>query len=587
MKTLGWIIKIITMIVMFAVLELNKNSLFGWFLTFVCTGLCFFVSAKINGFKNVLVYFIWVAVFVLILFFSWPKERHVPAVKGKDPLKTQIYETAYGKVQGVFNKEGTVEVFAGIPYAKPPIEDLRWKKPQKADPWDDILLADHFMAMAMQEKDLPIYSSIARIVGYHDYVPELGDEYDFKASEDCLYLNIWRPSKPEGKVPVLVYIHGGSLKSGQTWYRDFNGEGLAKEGIIVVNFAYRLGVFGFYANEELANESTEHTTGNYGLLDMVEALKWVKENISAFGGDENNITIAGESAGSAAVSALCTSPLAKGLFDKAVLESSTVAAKIPTHSYRSYEDALSSGKELMERYGASSVEDLRKIPAEDLVKEAETQHHMTVDGYVLTEDPYQSYKKGIHNESAILHGYNSEESGPFILFSHANMKNFEERIRRYFGDHADAVLKIYDTKDDKEADEYWAEIYGCIYFSYPHYCLNRLAVENDIPVYQYFFDRNNGYLSSWHSGEEIYLYHNIPEGSVFDQRDKELSDEMASALLSFVRTSDPNHEGLISWPMNSDSRTMMGFGDTTRIVTERSLALYEILDEMQGFENKK
>ena len=582
MRIIGWIIKVITMIVMFAVLELNKNSLFGWFLAFLTTAACFYFSGRYSGMKNVLLYLLWVLVFAGIVFLSWPKEKYVPAVEGKNPDKTEIVDTNYGKVQGVYNADHSVEVFAGIPYAKPPVGELRWKEPQKAEAWKDVLVADHFKAMAMQEKDLPIYSSIARIVGYHDYEVKLGDEHDFVADEDCLYLNLWRPADLQDKAPVLVYIHGGSLKNGQTWYRDFSGEGLARDGIIVVNFAYRLGVFGFFANDELAKESEHHTTGNYGLLDMVEALQWVKENIACFGGDPENITIAGESAGSAAVSALCTSPLAKGLFDKAILESSTVAARIPTHSYRSYEEALRSGKHLMERYGVSSVEELRKIDAKDLVKEAESQHHMTVDGYALIEDPYESYKKGIHNESAILHGYNSEESGPFILFDHANMKNYEEKIRRFFGAYADDVLKIYDAKSDEEADRYWAEIYGCIYFAYPHYCLNRLALENDIPVYEYFFDRHNGYLSSWHSGEEIYLYHNVPEGSVFDERDRELSDEMAGSLLAFVRTGNPNHEGLIDWPINKDSKTLLGFGDTTRIVSERSLALYEVLDQMQG-----
>ncbi|MBP1530318.1 MAG: carboxylesterase family protein, partial [Erysipelotrichaceae bacterium] len=469
MRIIGWIIKVITMIVMFAVLELNKNSLFGWFLAFLTTAACFYFSGRYSGMKNVLLYLLWVLVFAGIVFLSWPKEKYVPAVEGKNPDKTEIVDTNYGKVQGVYNADHSVEVFAGIPYAKPPVGELRWKEPQKAEAWKDVLVADHFKAMAMQEKDLPIYSSIARIVGYHDYEVKLGDEHDFVADEDCLYLNLWRPADLQDKAPVLVYIHGGSLKNGQTWYRDFSGEGLAKDGIIVVNFAYRLGVFGFFANDELAKESEHHTTGNCGLLDMVEALKWVKENIACFGGDPDNITIAGESAGSAAVSALCTSPLAKGLFDKAVLESSTVAARIPTHSYRSYEEALRSGKHLMERYGVTSVEELRKIDAKDLVKEAESQHHITVDGYALIEDPCESYKKGIHNESAILHGYNSEESGPFILFDHANMKNYEEKIRRFFGAYADDVLKIYDAKSDEEADRYWAEIYGCIYFAYPHY----------------------------------------------------------------------------------------------------------------------
>ncbi|MBQ3159468.1 MAG: carboxylesterase family protein, partial [Clostridia bacterium] len=189
-------------------------------------------------------------------------------------------------------------------------------------------------------------------------------------------------------------------------------------------------------------ESDSGTTGNYGLLDQIKALEWVRQNVSAFGGDPDNVTLAGESAGAASVSALCTSPLAKGLFRRAILESSTVASAEPPHSFRTMAEALASGKEQKERYGVSTPAELRALPAERIVNEAYTQHHMTVDGYALTETPYESYKKGVHNEEALLHGYNAEESGPFILFGHANLKNYEGKIRDYFRDYADEVLSL-------------------------------------------------------------------------------------------------------------------------------------------------
>ncbi|MBQ7061186.1 MAG: carboxylesterase family protein, partial [Clostridia bacterium] len=386
-------------------------------------------------------------------------------------------------------------------------------------------------------------------------------------------------------LPVLVYIHGGSLQTGQPWYGDYSGEGLAKEGVIVVNMGYRLGVFGFFASEELAAESEHGTTGNYGLLDQIKALEWVQSNISAFGGDPDNVTVAGESAGAACVSALCTSPLAKGLFRRAILESSTVASKNPPHSYRRYDEAIESGKALMEKYGCSTLAELRALPAEKLVGEASTQHHITVDGYVLIEDPYESYRKGVHNEEALLHGYNSEESGPFILFGQANLKTFEGKVRAYFKDNADEVLAAYPVSTDAEAKKAWAEIWGAAFFDYSHYCLNRLAADNGIPVWQYRFSKHNGRLGPWHSGEEVYFYGNIPEDSkLFDERDRELGRQMLGYFVNFIKTGDPNGNGLPLWEENSSSVDLMEFGDSTRMIKEDKLPLYSALDKMDGWE---
>ena len=585
-QVLSVILRIILFLLLTGVLELNRNTVFGWVLFLILTGAWVFLTARLHhGFLLTLTYLVC---FALILYLTWPPVRNVPAVTHKDPEKTEVITVKDGDLRGVRTKDGEVEIFAGIPYAKAPIGDLRWKEPQDPEPWAGILEADHFAPMSMQETNLPIYDSLARIIGYHDYRISLTDNYRPPVSEDSLYLNIWRPADIKENTPVLVYIHGGSLQSGQTWYEDYSGEGLARKGIIVVNLAYRLGVFGFYANEELMKESPNHTTGNYGLLDMIKALEWVRDNIAAFGGDPDQITIAGESAGSASVSALCTSPLAKGLFRYAILESSTVASREPSHSYRGFEEALSSGRDLMDRYKANDLAQLRSLSAEELVKEAETQHHITVDGYVLTEDPYLSYRKGIHNETAILHGYNSKESGPFILFSHASMKDFEERIRRFFGKYADEVLNIYPAGTDEEADTCWAEIYGAIYFSYPHYCLDRLAVDNEIPVYEYFFSKENGRLGPWHSGEEVYAYHNLPEGSkLYTESDCRLSDIMSDYWVNFVKTGDPNGTGLPSWPQNLNGSTLLELGEDVQITEERSLKLYEVLDRMYGWKEER
>lgn len=570
----------------FSVLELNKNTLLGWLLNALALFACFALLPKLlksgGFFRSLLMLAVYLLAFALIVFLTWPPVRPVPAVSNSYPKASGIVGTKYGKVQGVLNKDESVAVFTGIPYAKPPLGDLRWKAPQKPDAWDGVLVADHFAPMSMQETNLPIYDSLAQIIGYHDYKISIRDNYIPPVSEDSLYLNIWKPNNGKEKLPVLVYIHGGSLQTGQTWYQDYNGENLAKEDIIYVNLSYRLGVFGFFADEELLKE--EGTTGNYGLLDMIEALNWVKENIAFFGGDPNNVTVAGESAGSAAVSALCTSPLAKGLFKRVILESSTVASVVPPHSYRSFEKALASGKQLKERYGVSSIEELRQLNAEELVKEASAQHHITVDGYALSEDPYLSYQKGIHNEEAILHGYNAKESGPFLLFDKTTVKNYEEKIHYYFNEYTDEVLKAYPVTNDEEAAENWAMIYGALFFNYPHYCLNRLAVKNGIPIYEYYFAKDNGRLGSWHSGEEIYAYGNIPASSkLFDENDRKLSKQMSSFWINFARTGNPNGSDLPKWPVNEDSETLLQFDTEVKTIDEKYVRLYEIIDRMEGF----
>ena len=575
--------------IMLAVLELNKNTVWGFVLLLLVTAGFYtahrlIVKRKNKWYLRLCVWLAWLSLFCGVLFLTWPPVQAVPAVNVKNPEKTEIITLSQGDLQGVYNADKSVEVFAGIPYAKPPVGELRWKEPQDAEPWDGVLLADHFAPMGMQPRNLPIYYSLAQIIGYHDYQITLDDNYTEPVSEDSLYLNIRKPAGKLSKAPVLVYVHGGSLQTGQPWYADYSGEGLAKEGVITVNMGYRLGIFGYFADEELAAESTNGTTGNYGMLDQIKALEWVRDNISAFGGDPDNVTLAGESAGAASVSALCTSPLSKGLFRRVILESSTTASVHPPHSFRTLDEALETGKATKEKLGCSTVAELRALSAEQLVDEAQVHHHMTVDGYALTETPYESYQKGVHNEEAILHGYNEEESAAFIMFDRANMKNYEQKIRAYFGEYSDDLLKLYPASTDEEADLYWAEIYGAVFFDYPHYCLNRLAAQNDIPVYEYLFAKKNGRIGNWHSGEEVYCYGNIPDDStLYDSRDRELSAQMLGYWKSFSENGDPNAGGLPEWKENRGSDSVMYFGDTTEMMSEREHALFEILDKFDGW----
>ena len=618
----GWLVLLVLFIIIAAgILELGKHTLAGWILTAVLVFVFITVRVKkmqqAGRLKRFVSWIVLTGLFALILWVSWPPFRAVPAVRAADPQPTGIVHTEQGDLTGVYTEDSAVEVYAGIPYAMPPVGELRWKEPQPAEPWDGVLAADHFAPMSMQSLHLPIYNSLEQIIGFHDYRISLSDNYREPVSEDSLYLNIWKPAGEAGKLPVLVYIHGGSLQTGQPSYADYSGEGLARHGVLVVNMGYRLGIFGFFADEELAAESPNGTTGNYGLLDQIMALQWVQDNIEAFGGDPDNVTLAGESAGSACVSALCTSPLAKGLFRRAVGESSTVTSPKPPHSFRTMGKALEAGQKTKETFGTAgrtaTVAELRELPADKIVDEMKTHHHLTVDGYVLEETPYESYRKGIHNEEAQLHGYNKEESAPFILFSQADLKNYEQKIRDAFEEpYASEILALFPAASDEEARQNWENIYTALLFSYGHFCWERQALDNGIPSYVYYFTKENGRLGCWHSGEEIYLYGNIPEDSkLYDTGDRELSAAMLQYLCNFVRYGDPNGEGhtpdtagedlsgendaadtesdasdsgkLPIWPPADGTFMAQEFGEEIRQTEEPYQDLYAIFDEIYKF----
>ena len=583
-----WIFFPLFSLLFLALLELNKNTLIGWAAAILLLVVYLILRKRFllrkKGFIRFLAFLCLTALLLCVLFTTVGPVRLHPAVDGKNGGVTDIVTVRDGQLTGVYTADRAVEVYAGIPYAAPPVGDLRWREPADPEPWDGVLAADSFAPMAMQPQNSAIYTSLAQIIGYHDYQISLQDNYRDANAEDALYLNIWKPAGEQKDLPVLVYIHGGSLQTGQPWYADYSGEGLARKGVLVVNMGYRLGVFGFLATEELMAESPNRTTGNYGILDQIKALQWVQDNIEVFGGDPGNVTVAGESAGSACVSALCTSPLAEGLFRRAIGESSTVSAAQPSHSYRLLEEALETGAETLERFGASGIDELRALDAATLVAAADTNHHMTIDGYVLEESPYEAYRNGRHHEEACLHGFNAEESAPFILFGQANLKNYEEKVRRYFGRYADEVLALYPAATDEEAKAQWAAVYSAVYFTYGHYCWARQALAGGFPSYEYYFSKDNGRLGSWHSGEEVYCYNNVPAlSSLYDDADRTLAGLFSDYFVQYIKTGDPNGAGLPLWIASQNASEVMELGNRQGMTEDPFLPLYDVMDRMTGW----
>ena len=405
-------------------------------------------------------------------------------------------------------------------------------------------------------------------------------------SEDCLYLNIWRPNTAEENLPILVYIHGGSLTGGSSAFEDYNGETYAKNGVIMITIAYRLGVFGYFAHPDLIAESPNNTTGNYGLLDQIKALEWVNNNASYFGGDKNNITIAGESAGSSSISAICSSPLAKNLFKRAIGESSSLVIKTPPHTFRELDEALEMGEDIMEEFNCSSIDELRKISASDLVKTKYTNSSMTLDGYALTKTPYEVYLAHENNEEALLNGYNVKEADAFVvptfLLSPTNKKNIKERLVKYFDEEAaNSIYELYKDEIEKDAFTTFNEIISVYWFIAPHDSWSNMALESGVDVYRYQFTKDNGYYGTYHSGEMIYIYGNIDKKTcdfAYTEDDYKLQDLMVKYFINFIKTGDSNGPGLPTWDKYTTNGEVMELGKNVGMISDKYQGLYVILD---------
>ena len=529
-----------------------------------------------------------VATNLIIIPLAKPSVTVYNATKGKNNEYTEVLKLANGDIKGVYNNDKTVKVYAGIPYAKAPVGDLRWKEPVDVENWLGVRDCSKFGARAMQTDQNPVIDGLVEIYGQGTYVPNFIMEPRQNMSEDCLYLNVWRPNNDKKDLPICVYIHGGSLTGGSGAGSDFNGEEMAKLDVVFISIQYRLGVFGYFAHPDLQAESSNHTTGNYGLLDQIKALEWINKNASYFGGDASNITIAGESAGSSSVSAICSSPLAKGLFKKAIGESSSLVVKQAPHTYRKIEDALKMGQDIMKEYDCNSISELRNVPADKLINTKYTNSSMTLDGYALTKNPYDVYKDGENNEEALLNGYNVHEGDAFVipqfLFSPTNKGNIKERLTSIFGDvYAEKWCELYKDEIEKDAFGTMNKIFSNYWFLQPHYSWSNMAFNNGVTVYSYQFTKENHYRSTHHAGEIIYAYGNVkndPKTYRFNESDLKLSNIMLNYWANFVKTGNPNGEGLETWnPYDPNKNKLQELGARVGEKDDENLAAFALIDE--------
>ena len=473
-----------------------------------------------------------------------------------------------GLLAGSNGNSPDVRVYRGVPFAAPPVGDLRWKAPQPAAKWQGVRKAAEFSNACWQTP----YPAAAAI--YQAMLPGL--------SEDCLYLNVWTPAKSaKDRLPVMVWIHGGGFTRGFGGTSSYNGEALARKGAIIVTINYRLGIFGFFAHPELTAESGHHASGNYALLDQIAALQWVQKNIAAFGGDPMRVTIFGESAGSWAVNALMASPLAKGLFQRAIGESGGLFSPMKT-LVDAEKEGEKLGKLLAPDSAAKKSEDskepaqqdtlkaLRSMKPEELLKSAETDTaRAIVDGWILPQDVATIFAQGRQNDVPLIVGYNADE-GTTLAPQGANLKAFMfvGGVHQRYGPQADALLKVYPAASDEEAVSSFYSAYRDQAFGWEMRTWARMATSTGHqPAYMYYFSRRapgplSAKLRAFHALEIAYVFGTFVWPFPWEDTDKKISDAMTSYWVNFAASGNPNGASLTKWPSYSaKDDQVLEFGD--------------------------
>ncbi len=502
-------------------------------------------------------------------------------------------KTANGMVDGTLGADGTMRIYRGIPYAAPPVGDLRWREPQPTANWTGVRDGSQFAARCMQTQ---VYADIVF--------------RDKGISEDCLYLNVWTPKDAgKKKLGVMLWFYGGGFAAGASDEPRYDGEALAKKGVIIVECNYRLGVFGFFSHPELTKESAHHASGNYGLIDQSAALDWVVKNIAAFGGDPKNITIGGESAGSFSVSAQMASPLSIGKFQKAIGESgaffSNGTSPLRTLPLAKSEEA---GSKFAASLGANTLAELRAIPADKLLHDTAMEgakkdgFHPSpnIDGYFLTESPNDVFAAGKQAHVPLLAGWNRDEVKMMILFNpkQPTAASFAEDAKARYGDASAEFLKLYPASTDVEAldSSYALASDNFIIFSTWKW-LNVQAETAKTPVYHYIFEQvpatkpgstigpskiPASAVGARHAGELEYVFGTLKwEDLPWTPADFKVSGLMVSYWANFIAKGDPNGGGLPKWPRYDAKdgwQTMHLVDDSSAAAPEANRGRYLFMD---------
>ncbi|HMB90466.1 MAG TPA: carboxylesterase family protein [Rhodothermales bacterium] len=493
----------------------------------------------------------------------------------EDPIRVQK-----GLLSGTTTADEAVRVYKGVPFAAPPVGDLRWQAPQPLETWDGVRQAIDFSDGCVQN-----------IAGSR---PPWTEEFMHQGSvsEDCLYLNIWTGVQAGNEQrPVLVYIHGGGFSEGSGSVAVYDGEGLARKGLVVVTINYRLGVFGFLAHPELTAASEHQTSGNYGLLDQVAALQWIQQNIAAFGGDPNNVTVAGQSAGAISVYMLTASPLAAGLFDQAIVQSGPGGlASFGLVSTRGMAtplaEAEASGAQFAENKDASSIQELRALSVDDLTASPAPRFGPVMDGYFLPDDVAAIYASGAQNDVPLLTGFNADEASAFPGYGTSTVEGLRTTAQERHGEAAAEFLSIYPAETEAEA----GEVLKTSLRDLGAVALERLAAERartaETEAFLYYVERGIPWpqrpeFGAFHTAEVPYFFNNLKYlDRPWEAVDHTLADAMSSYWVNFATTGNPNGGGLPNWPTyDAASQSMMVFGEPIEVrempADEARRAFYE------------
>jgi len=462
--------------------------------------------------------------------------------------------TKDGKVQGALTTDGQVRAFKGIPYAAPPVGNLRWQPPQPPAKWHGTLTTTSFGSHCIQSSSYPDMT-------FHDPGP----------SEDCLTLNVWTPANAKpGTLPVMVWVYGGGFTAGSTSESRQDGQFLAHRNVVIVSMNYRLGIFGFFAHPQLTAESSHHASGNYGLMDQAAALSWVKRNIRNFGGDPSNITIFGESAGSFSVSSLMASPLSRGLISKAIGESGGAfysgGLSYPALARAELDDSVFAKS----AFGTSNLADLRKLSPEELVKAATAKttpppprFGPDVDGYFLPTSVPAIYAAGKQAHVPLLAGWNADEARAAVIMApvQPTAASFAALAATDFGNRAKDFLDVYPGTTDAEAIRSAGDFASDRFIIYSTWAWLEAQVKTgNAPVYHYHFDLGSpgdthhpAALGAFHSDDIEYVFGTLDsrDGATWRPEDRALSNQIGQYWTNFARTGDPNAPGLPKWPVYS------------------------------------